>query len=88
MKNATSPLRPHTQMAPLFAVGDRVRCHAHRFNEEEPDHNGLFFADRHRALGHGEYCHGVIAGRNTWKKSRQHDDKISVLNILMTCMHS
>ena len=25
-----------------------------------PDRNGLFFADRHRALGNCEICHGAI----------------------------
>ena len=47
-------------MAPKFNVGDRVRCLASRFNEEEPDRNGQYFAGRHRAEGNGEYCHGVI----------------------------
>ena len=47
-------------MAPIFKVGDRVRCLASRFNEAEPDRNGQYFADRHRAQGNGEYCFGTI----------------------------
>ena len=47
-------------MPPLFSIGDRVRCLATRFNEAEPDHNGQFFADRHRAAGNGEYCFGTV----------------------------
>jgi hypothetical protein len=47
-------------MAPAHGVGDKVRCESHRFNEPEADRNGLFFADRHRALGHGEYCFGIV----------------------------
>ena len=47
-------------MAPRYSVGDRVRCLAHRFNEDTPDRNGLCFADRHRNEGNGEFGYGVI----------------------------
>ena len=66
-------------MPPKFAIGDRVRCLASRFNEETPDINGLFFADRYRADGNGEWCFEIAKhvyscrGRNP-QKYRIHYD--------------
>ena len=47
-------------MPPKFAVGDRVRCLATRFDAGSADRNGDVFSVRQRALGFGEFCFGSV----------------------------
>ena len=47
-------------MPPKFAVGDRVRCLATRFDAGSADRNGDVFSVRQRALAFGEFCFGSV----------------------------
>ncbi len=47
-------------MPPKFAVGDRVRCLATRFDAGSEDRNGDVLSVRQRALGLGEFCFGSV----------------------------
>jgi hypothetical protein len=47
-------------MPAKFAVGDRVRCLATRFDDGSEDRNGDVFSVRQRALGHGKFYFGAV----------------------------
>ena len=58
-------------MPPKFAVGDRVRCLATRFDAGSADRNGDVFSVRQRALGFGEYCFGSVKWVYSSRKGEQ-----------------
>jgi hypothetical protein len=46
--------------ARAFAVEERVRCLATRFDKDSEDRNGDVFSVRHRRAGNGDYCYGTV----------------------------
>jgi hypothetical protein len=59
-------------MPPQWKVGQRVRCLATRFNNDDADADGKFFSDHHLARTGDTYVEGVVKRKlarpaNTYK---------------------